>query len=124
MELVGICLFLCIFCGKGALGEVRAKLHKSINTYINASTIESWTCAYFTPSPIQTHIFAHTQIKIPSYMRLIVVLEGHGDDVDADDEGDDEVQVVVCAQCVDHQAHVAIAGIVGQLLGLCWKKIY
>lgn len=35
-------------------------------------------------------------------MRLIVVLQGHGDDVDGYDEGNDEVQVVVCAQCVDH----------------------
>lgn len=48
-----------------------------------------------------------------AYTRLIVVLQGHGDDVDADDEGDDEVQVVVGAQCVDHQAYVAIAGKVG-----------
>lgn len=51
-------------------------------------------------------------------MRLIVVLQGHGDNIDADDEGDDEIQVVVCAQCVDHQPHVAIAGIVGKFLGL------
>lgn len=32
---------------------------------------------------------------------LVVVLYGHGDHVDADDEGDKEVQVVVSAQCVD-----------------------
>lgn len=50
------------------------------------------------------------------------MLQRHRDDIDADDEGDDEVQVVVCAQCVDHQAHVAIAGIVGQLVCFCWCK--
>ena len=50
------------------------------------------------------------------------MLQGHGDDIDADDEGDDEVQVVVRAQCVDHQPYLAVAGIVGQLLGFCWWK--
>lgn len=59
---------------------------------------------------------------LSSYMRLTVVLQRHRDDVDADDKSDDEVQVVVCAQCVDHQAHVAIAGIVGQLVCFCWPK--
>lgn len=52
------------------------------------------------------------------------MLQGHSDDVDANDEGDDEVQVVVCAQCMDHQAHVAIAGIVGQPLSFCGDKIH
>lgn len=57
------------------------------------------------------------------YVGLIVVLQGHGDDVDADDEGDDEVQVVVGAQCVDHQPDFAVAAVVGQLLGFWqWKE--
>lgn len=55
-------------------------------------------------------------------MGLIVVLQGHGDDVDADDEGDDEVQVVVGAQRVDHQPDFAVAAVVGQLLGLWQRK--
>lgn len=36
-----------------------------------------------------------------THLRLMVVLYGHGDHIDADDEGDKEVQVVVSAQCVD-----------------------
>lgn len=36
-----------------------------------------------------------------AYLGLLVVLYGHGHNVDADDEGDKEVQVVVGAQCVD-----------------------
>lgn len=36
-----------------------------------------------------------------THLGLVVVLYGHGDHVDADDEGDEEVQVVVSAQCVD-----------------------
>lgn len=32
-----------------------------------------------------------------SDLRLVVVLQWHGDDVDADDEGDEEVQVVAGA---------------------------
>lgn len=55
-------------------------------------------------------------------MRLIVVLQRHGDDVDADDEGYDEVQVVVSAQRVDHQPDFAVAAVVGQLLGFWQRK--
>lgn len=55
------------------------------------------------------------------YVGLIVVLQGHGDDVDADDEGYDQVQVVVGAQRVDHEPHFAVAAVVGQLLGF-WKR--
>ena len=35
------------------------------------------------------------------YLRLIVVLDAHGEDVDADDEGDKQVQVVAGTQIVD-----------------------
>lgn len=55
-------------------------------------------------------------------MGLTVVLQGHCDDVDADDEGDGEVQVVVGAQRVDHQPDFAVAAVVGQLLGFWQRK--
>lgn len=29
---------------------------------------------------------------------------------------------MVGAQCVDHQAYLAIAGVVGKLLGFCWVE--
>lgn len=64
---------------------------------------------------------APSMLGLQSYVGLIVVLQGHGDDVDADDEGYDEVQVVVGAQRVDHQPHSAIAAVVGQLLGF-WRR--
>lgn len=52
------------------------------------------------------------------YLWLIVVLDAHGEDVDADDEGDEEVQVVACAERVDGQTQRGVVGIVGSLLGL------
>ncbi len=54
-------------------------------------------------------------------MRLAVVLQWHSHNVYTDDEGDEDVQVVTGAQGVDHQSHVTVTGIVGQLLGL-WEK--
>lgn len=35
---------------------------------------------------------------IYNYLRLIVVLNAHGEDIDANDEGDEEVQVLARAQ--------------------------
>lgn len=52
------------------------------------------------------------------YLGLIVVLDAHGEDVDADDEGDEEVQVVASAQRVDGQTQRGVVGVVGSLLGL------
>lgn len=46
------------------------------------------------------------------------MLDAHGEDIDADDEGDEEVQVVAGAQRVDGQAHRGVVGVVGSLLGL------
>lgn len=45
------------------------------------------------------------------------MLQRHGDHVHTDDEGDEEVQVVISAQVVDHQADVTVAGVIRQLLG-------
>lgn len=47
------------------------------------------------------------------------MLDAHGEDVDADDEGDEEVQVVAGAQRVDGEAQRGVVGVVGPLLGLC-----
>lgn len=52
------------------------------------------------------------------YLRLIVVLNAHGEDIDADDEGDEEVQVMTGTQCVDSQTQGRVVRIVGPLLGL------
>lgn len=52
------------------------------------------------------------------YLRLIVVLNAHGEDVDADDESDEEVEVVAGTQCVDGQTHGGVVGVVGPLFGL------
>lgn len=38
------------------------------------------------------------------HLWLAVVLQRHGDDIDTDDEGDDEVQVVAGTQSVDGQS--------------------
>lgn len=54
-----------------------------------------------------------------SYLGLVVVLHGHGDDVDADDEGDEEVEVVAGAQAVDVSPGRGVVGIVGSALGFC-----
>lgn len=52
----------------------------------------------------------------PGYLWLIVVLDAHGEDVDADNNGDEEVQVVAGAQGVDGEPGWAVGGVVGQLL--------
>lgn len=52
------------------------------------------------------------------YLGLVVMLDAHGEDVDADDEGDEEVQVVAGAQRVDGPAQRRVVGVVGSLLGL------
>ena len=48
------------------------------------------------------------------------MLDAHGEDVDADDEGDEEVQVVAGTQCVDGQTHGGVVCVVRPLLGL-WR---
>lgn len=55
------------------------------------------------------------------HLWLAVVLQRHCDDVDADDEGDDQVQVVAGAQSVDSQPGPAVRRVVWHLLGL-WRE--
>lgn len=46
------------------------------------------------------------------------MLNAHGEDIDADDEGDEEVQVVAGAKCVDRQTQGRVVRVVRPLLGL------
>lgn len=41
------------------------------------------------------------------------MLQGHGDHIEADDEGDEDVQVVAGAHGVDEQPSGTVGGIVG-----------
>lgn len=50
------------------------------------------------------------------------MLQGHGDHVEADDEGDEDVQVVAGAHGVDEQPCRAVGGVVGQPLSLCRER--
>lgn len=58
------------------------------------------------------------------YLGLVEVLHGHGDDIDANDEGDEEVQIVACAEGVDVFPGRRIVGIVWPPLGFCKKKMH
>lgn len=49
---------------------------------------------------------------------LVVVLQGHGDHVEANDEGDEDVQVVAGADRMDEEADRAVGGVIRQALGL------
>lgn len=52
------------------------------------------------------------------YLCLIVVLNTHGEDIDTDDEGDEEVQVVAGTQFVDVATQARVVRVVRPLLGL------
>lgn len=51
------------------------------------------------------------------YLWLMVVLHGHGDDINPNDEGDEEVQVVAGTQSVDVESGRRVIGIVRAALG-------
>ena len=67
----------------------------------------------------QPHHVTSGQRPGQAHRGLIVVLQGHGDHIEADDEGDEDVQVVAGAHGVDEQPRGTVGGIVGQPLGLC-----
>lgn len=50
---------------------------------------------------------------VRAHRGLVVVLQGHGDHIEADDEGDEDVQVVAGAHGVDEQPRGAVGGVVG-----------
>lgn len=68
---------------------------------------------------METHgASAHTRM---SNLRLLVVLHGHGDDVQPDDDGDEQVQVLAGAHLVDDQAGGGVVRVVRLTLSFCWK---
>lgn len=56
-----------------------------------------------------------------SNLRLLVVFHGHGDDVEPDDDGDEQVQIVAGAHLVDDQAGRGVVRVVWLTLSFCWK---
>lgn len=65
----------------------------------------------------------HVSCDGAAHLWLAVVLQAHGDHIDADDEGDEEVQIVTGAERVNHQANAAVRGIIRQPLGLCTQRM-
>ena len=82
--------------------------------------LSEWLPRSLQVSPLLPQLLVCARAEKKGYLRLTVVLDAHGEDVDADDEGDEEVQVVAGAQCVDGQAQGEVVGVVGPLLGL-WR---
>lgn len=61
------------------------------------------------------------RVGATSDLRLLVVLHGHGDDVEPDDNGDEQVKVMAGAHLVDEQAGGGVVRVVGLTLSFCWK---
>lgn len=57
-----------------------------------------------------------------SYLWLVVVLHRHGDDIDPDDEGDEEVEVVAGAEAVDVLPCWGVVSVVRSALGFCGRQ--
>jgi len=53
-----------------------------------------------------------------THHRLVVVLQGHSDHVEADDESDEDVQIVAGADRMNKEAYGAVGSIVRQTLRL------
>lgn len=53
-----------------------------------------------------------------THHRLVVVLQGHSDHVEADDESDEDVQIVAGADRMNKEANGAVGSIVRQTLRL------
>lgn len=65
----------------------------------------------------------HSRRRGPhSYLGLLVVLHGHGDHVQPDDAGDEEVQVVAGAEVVDEEPEAGVVRVVGFALGFWWGQ--
>lgn len=78
-----------------------------------AAKVDIWQQTW--PSPAQQHIPA----QLCLYLWLLVVLHGHGDDVEADDAGDEQVQVVAGAHLVNQEAETGVIRVVGLTLSFC-----
>ena len=57
--------------------------------------------------------------SLSQYLWLLVVLHGHGDHVEADHSGDEQIQVVAGAHLVDQEAEAGVIRIVGLTLCFC-----
>lgn len=57
-----------------------------------------------------------------SYLWLVVVLHRHSDDVDSNDEGDEEVEIVAGAEGVNVFPCWRIVSVVRPALGFCRKR--
>lgn len=69
----------------------------------------------------RAHHYPTPHSPLTSDLGLLVVLHGHGDDVEPDDDGDEQVQVVAGAHLVDEQACGGVIGVVWLTLSFCWK---
>lgn len=61
----------------------------------------------------------HFSPSLSQYLWLLVVLHGHGDHVEADHTGDEQIQVVAGAHLVDQEAEAGVIRIVGLTLCFC-----
>lgn len=52
-----------------------------------------------------------------TYLGLLVVFHGHCDDIETDDNGDEQVQIVASAQFVDEQTSGGVIRVVRLTLG-------
>lgn len=60
--------------------------------------------------------------QLPQYLWLLVMLHGHGDDVEADDAGDEQIQVVAGAHLVNQKAETGVIRVVGLTLSFCSRE--
>lgn len=65
----------------------------------------------------------HVSCDGAAHLWLAVVLQAHGDHIDADDEGDEEVQIVTGAERVNHQTDAPVRSVIRQPLGLCTQRM-
>lgn len=62
-----------------------------------------------------------TPSLLKSYLRLLVVFHRHGDDIECDDNGNEEVQILGGAHLVDEETSGGVIRVVRLTLSFCWK---
>lgn len=60
--------------------------------------------------------------SLSQYLRLLVVLHGHGDHIEANHSGDEQVQVMAGAHLVDQETEAGVIRIVGLTLCFCSRE--
>lgn len=97
----------------------QGKILLIINSFVKTNVNNNLHICALSWTSVETHsASAHTRM---SNLRLLVVLHGHGDDVEPDDDGDEQVQVVAGAHLVDDQAGGGVVRVVRLTLSFCWK---